>query len=609
MVSRTLLSSVHDHQIPQSVKNALKWAQAQSNQLNQPFLAKPLSFLATNVIKSYFEKGQVREAQILFDEMPTKDVVTWTAMISGYTSCNLHKRAWEVFREMITDSRGAVPNEYTFSSALKACKGMESHFCGLLVHGLVIKYPMRGCIYVENVLLDMYATCSSTMDEASMLFEEISNKNDVSWTTLIAGYTHKNDGYGALRVFRQMLMEEAKLNPFCTSIIVRACASIGSYGYGKQMHAAVVKYGFESNITVMNSILDMYCRCSFLSDAEECFHGMTEKNSITWNTLIAGYEKSDSHKSLIMYSRMESEGYSSNCFTFTSILAAVSNLAVLSFGEQIHGRIIQRGLGGDVEMDNALIDMYAKCGNIINSRKIFDQMPWKNLLSWTSMMIGYGSHGYGKEAVELFDEMVKSGTRPDYIVFMAVLSACSHAGLVEEGLRYFRSMIGDYNIKLEQGVYGCVVDLLGRAGKVEEAYELIKSMPFPADETVWGVFLGACKMHKHPNLGKLAVSRVLELKPSIVGTYVTLSNLYAADGNWGEFAAARKLMRRMGNKKETGRSWVELQNQMYCFVAGDKMGSHIEWVYQVLEELVQHMKDLGHGSDLDDFLHGFEEYS
>ncbi|CDP15232.1 unnamed protein product [Coffea canephora] len=607
MSARKRVSTIFNHQIPQTIRNSLHWLQTEATDLSQPFLPKPPSYLATNIIKSYFENGQIQEAQILFDEMPRKDVVAWTAMISGYNSCSFHKRAWSLFCAMMRDCRGVVPNEYTFSSTLKACKGMKSQLCGSLVHGLAIKYAMPGCIYVDNVLLDLYATCCGNMDAASMLFGEIGAKNAVSWTTLIAGYTHQDDGYGALQVFRQMLLAGEELNPYCISIAARACTSIGSYMHSKQIHAIVVKNGFESNTPVMNAIMDMYCRCGSLGEADVCFHVMTEKDLITWNTLIAGYEKSYPNKSLKIYSRMELEGISPNCFTFTSILAAVANLAVLSFGEQVHGLIVKRGLEGNLELDNALIDMYAKCGNIMDSRKTFDRMPSKNLVSWTSMMIGYGSHGYGKEAVDLFDEMVKSGIMPDRIVFMAVVGACSHAGLVEEGLRYFTSMVHDYNIKPEQETYGCVVDLLGRAGRVEEAYELIKSMPFLPDETVWAVFLGACKMHKRPELGKLAVSRVLELRPGIAGTYITLSNLCAADGNWREFAAARKLMRRLGNKKETGRSWVELQNEIYCFVAGDKVGSHMEWVYRVLEKLLQHMKDAGYFPELDYFLHDLED--
>lgn len=537
--------------------------------------------------------------------MPERDVVAWTVMIDGNTSCNFHRQAWTIFCEMLRDCTGVEPNEYTFSCAIKACKSMKSGFCGSLVHGLVLKFGMHRCIYVENALLDLYATCCETLKEACLLFQEIRTKSSVSWTTLITGYTHKGDASGALRVFKQMLSEEAEVNPYSISIAVKACASIGSHIYGKQVHATVIKNGFESNTPVMNSMLDMYCRSSSLTDADQCFKGMAEKDLITWNTLIAGYKNSHPNQSLNIYSQMESEGFNPNSFTFTSILAAMGNLAALSTGEQVHAGIITRGLVENLEVGNALIDMYAKCGNIVCSRRIFDEMYVKNLVSWTSMMIGYGSHGRGKDAVRLFNEMVKCGIVPDRIVFMAVLSACSHAGLVDEGLRHFKSM-ADYNIVPELEIYGCVVDLLGRAGRIEEAYEMIKTMPFSPDDSVWGAFLGACKKHMHRNLGKLAVNKVLEMQPD-TATYVSVANLYAADGKWGEFARTRKLMRRLGIKKETGKSWVELQNKTYCFVAGDKLGSHIEWVYQVLGTLFIHLKDAENFPDLVNFLHDFED--
>ncbi|KAI8027405.1 putative pentatricopeptide repeat-containing protein [Camellia lanceoleosa] len=588
---KKLLSTIPHHQIPPMVKNSLHWAHNCTTQHNPPpFQPKGPSILATNLIKSYFDKGLIKEARMLFDEMPGRDVVAWTAMIAGYASCNHHARSWVVFCEMMRKSK-ENPNAFTMSSALKACKGMNSLSCGGLVHGLAIKLGIVGCIYVDNVLLDMYAACCVTMDGAYLVFREIHEKNDVSWTTLIAGYTHRGDGYTGLQAFKKMLSEESEANAFSISIAVRACASIGSHTCGKQIHASVVKHGFESNIPVMNSILDMYCRCSCLCEANQCFHGMTERNLITWNTLIAGYEKSNSHESLYIFSRMECEGFSPNCFTLSSVMAACANLAVLSCGQQVHGLIVQRGLVGNLALANALLDMYAKCGNIVDSHKIFTEMSLRDLVSWTSMMLGYGSHGYGKEAVELFDEMVMSGIRPDRIVFMAVLSACSHAGLVNEGLSYFKSMIGDYNITPNQEIYGCVVDLLGRAGRVKEAYELIEGMPFKPDESVWGAFLGACKAHRLPNLGKLATKRVLDLGPNVTGTYVMLSNLYAAEGKWGEFAKMRKLMRGMGSKKEAGRSWVEVRNQVCSFVVGDKMGAHIEWVYGVLDMLILHMKE------------------
>lgn len=396
--------------------------------------------------------------------------------------------------------------------------------------------------------------------------------------------------------------EDAELNPFSFSIAVRACASIGFRTTGKQLHATSVKCGFEYNLPVTNSILDMYCRLGFVLEANQYFFEMTHKDLITWNTLIAGYERMDSSKCLHIFSRMQAEGFSPNCFTFTSVIAACANLAVLACGQQVHGGSVQRGLIQNLELANALIDMYAKCGSISDSHKIFVEMSYKSLVSWTSMMIGYGAHGYGKEAVQLFDEMVSSGVRPDQVVFVAVLSACSHAGLVDEGLRYFKSMVGDYNVTPDKEIYGCVIDLLGRAGRVEEAYDLIENMPFKPDESDWGALLGACKAHKLPHLGKLVAQRLLDLRPNTVETYLTLSNVYAAEGRWIEFARMRKLMRGIGNKKEAGRSWIEVRNQVYSFVVGDKMGSHTECVYAVLELLIQHIKDAGHVSDLDSLI-------
>ncbi|KAJ6397315.1 hypothetical protein OIU77_018345 [Salix suchowensis] len=508
---------------------------------------------------------------------------------------------------MVKDNN-VPPNAFTISSVLKACKGMNSVFSGGLVHGLAIKRRFaEGFIYVDNALMDMYATCGVTMRDACVVFHDIKEKNVVSWTTLIAGYTHRGNGSRAVQIFREMSLEGAELNPHSISIAVRACASVGSNILGRQIHTAVIKHGFESDLPVMNSILDMYCRCSYLSEAKEYFNEMSEKDLITWNTLIAGYERSDSIEPLFIFSQMESEGFSPNCFTFTSLIAVCANVAALHCGQQVHGGIFRRGLDGNRELANALIDMYAKCGNINDSQKIFSDMSCTNLVSWTSMMIGYGTHGYGKEAVALFDEMIRSGIRPDQVVFMAVLHACNHAGLVDQGLRYFNCMLDDYHIKPNQEIYGCVVGLLGRAGRVEEAYQLIRSMPFLADESVWGALLGACKAHNLSKVGKLAAKKALALKPNMVESYVMLSNIYAAEGKWGEAERMRKLMKRAGSKKEAGRSWIEVRNQVCSFVVGNKMGSHIEWVYEVLELPARHMKEAGYVPELDCFIHDQED--
>ncbi|KAF2307331.1 hypothetical protein GH714_026398 [Hevea brasiliensis] len=270
--------------------------------------------------------------------MPDRDVVAWTTMIAGYASCNEHAYAWGMFCNMVRSEMN--PDEFTVSSVLKACKGMKSLSCGVLVHGFAIKHGIQGFIYVDNALMDMYATCCASMRDACMVFRGIELKNPVSWTTLIAGYTHGGNGHHGLQVFRQMLLEEAESNPYSFSIAIRACASIGCQNYGKQIHTAVIKHGCESSLPVMNSIVDMYCRCGCLSEANQYFHEMTQKDLITWNTLIAGYEKSDSSESFFIFSQMESNGFRPDCITFTSVIAARANLAVLSCGQLIHGGII-----------------------------------------------------------------------------------------------------------------------------------------------------------------------------------------------------------------------------------------------------------------------------
>ncbi|KAK9136642.1 hypothetical protein Sjap_007236 [Stephania japonica] len=567
---------------------------------------KGSSILATSLIKSYCMNGLLREARQLFDEIPNRDVVAWTAMITGYRSCGRFGEAWALFCEMKKEGGVVEPNAFTMSSVLKACKGMKSNSCGAMVHGLVIKYGVNDSLYVEHTLMDMYATCSGSMDNAWLVFETIRVKNSVSWTTMIAGYTHRGDGYAAVRVLRRMLQQEGlELNDFTCSIAIRACASIGSYSMGRQIHGAAVKHGFESSTPVGNSLVDMYCRCSStsMSEAYRYFNQMLERDLITWNTMIAGFERSGSHESLHLFCEMGAEGLSPNCFTFTSAAAACGNLAVLNCGQQVHGGIIQRGFATNVALANSLIDMYAKCGSVSDSWRIFNEMPERDLISWTSMMNAHGTHGHGREAIQLFNEMVVSGIKPDQVVFMGVLSACSHAGLIEDGLRYFDSMTAEHHVKPNKEIYGCVVDLLGRAGRVAEAYEIIKTMPFAPDELVWGALLGACKAHNVSHLAGLAAKEIVHLRPNRAVPYVVLSNMYAADGRWGEFAKMRKLIKGICNKKEAGRSWIEVRNQVYSFVVGEKFGEDIELLYEWLEVLTLHIREAGYVSDSNSLIH------
>ncbi|XP_068663084.1 putative pentatricopeptide repeat-containing protein At1g56570 [Aristolochia californica] len=556
---------------------------------------KPAPFVASKLIKAYSEHGLLEEARRLLDEVPDRDVVTWTAMISGYTSNGLHDLAWAGFCEMRRE--GVGPNAYTISNVLKACKGMELHLHGTGVHGLAIKSGIDGSMYVENALVDLYATCSRSLDDACNIFERMEEKTPVSWTTMIAGYTRWGEGYEGIRAFQRMLQDGTELNPFNCSIAIKACASVESVFLGKQIHAAATTSGLDSNLIVANSLVDMYCRCMSLSEAKQYFDRMRNRDLVSWNTIISGFGRYSFHESLQLFSEMAVHDMKPNCFTFTSITASCGDLAVLHCGQQVHGGIIRRGFCSNLPLGNALIDMYAKCGSIVDSYGVFNEMDQRDLLSWTSMLIGYGNHGYGREAIDLFNDMLHLGFRPDQVALLSVLSACSHAGLVDEGMKYFKS-VGDYDISLNQDIYGCVVDLLGRGGRIKEAYELIQSMPFKPDESVWGALLGACKAHRVKELGILAANKIFDLRPKGAGTYIILSNIYAAEGKWDEFAKTRRMLRGMGSKKEAGRSWIEVRNQVYSFVVSERISSHMELVYGELERLLEHLRDAGYVPDL-----------
>ncbi|KAM0954535.1 putative tetratricopeptide-like helical domain superfamily [Dioscorea sansibarensis] len=567
-------------------------------------ISKVSTVTNTKLITEYCYQGLPAKARQVFDEMPERDLVTWTSMISGYVSNAHHSDALALFRDML--AAGVTPNAFTLSSVIKACKGIDLQTTGEMLHAQAVKNGVDRQEYVENSLLDMYAMCGHSVSEACAVFDRLTEKSVVSWTTMIAAYTHYGDGHAGIHLFRQMIQEGVGLNIFVCSIVIRACASIKSRILGKQMHAAIVKSGHDNVLPVRNSIVDMYCRCMSLLEAEQYFNEMPEKDLITWNTMIAGFEQAIPQAALRLLIEMGLNNVTPNCFTYTSIASACANMAVLNCGQQVHGTIIRGGFIGNLQMGNALVDMYAKCGSIADSHKVFNEMSWKDLISWTSLMNGYGIHGYGKEAVELFDEMIISGIEPDSVVFMGVVSACSHAGLVEEGLKYFNLMRTVYNVLADKEVYGCVVDLLGRAGRLTEAYELIQRMPFKPDESIWGALLGACKMHKNAKLGKLAAEKILDLKPKGAKTYVILSDIYGSCKQWDEFAEMKKLIKETGSKKEAGMSRIELRDEVCSFVVGDAINPYTISIYETLRVLSKHMNDSGVVSDFDALHRNFE---
>lgn len=386
------------------------------------------------------------------------------------------------------------------------------------------------------------------------------------------------------------MQDDIELSPFTCSITIHSCTSAANLCFGKQLHVLSIKNALRLNIAVTNSLIDMYCTCASILDARRLFDETPEKNLVTWNTIIAGSSRCDPLMSLQLFLDMDTEP---NFLTLTSITSACAGLAALRCGQQVHGSVIRRNYVGDLKISNALVDMYAKCGSISNAKKVFSMMSCKDILSWTSMISGYGMNGYAIEAIELFNSMLHAGIYPDHVVFMGLITACSHAGLVDEGWNLFRSMIFEYNMQPNKEIYGCVTNLLARAGRLREALDLIDTMPFAPDESVWGALLGACKMQKNVELAKLVGDKIIEINPDGAKTYILLANIYAADSKWGDYALTRRLLRGMASRKEIGISWVEVMNRMHSFSTADSSSPQVNLADEVLQILVHHMDDGG----------------
>jgi pentatricopeptide repeat protein len=396
-----------------------------------------------------------------------------------------------------------------------------------------------------------------------------------------------------------MVQVGVELSPFTCSIALHACVSIANLRIGQQLHLLSLKKALNANLAVANALIHMYCNCAHLLDARRIFDEIPEKNSVTWNTLIAGYSQCNPLMALQLFRDMNLQ---QNCFTLTSITSSCAGLAALRLGKQVHGAVLRRNYGEDLQLSNALVDMYSKCGSIADAKRMFNRMGCKDKLSWTAMICGYGMNGYANEAIQLFSSMIHAGVCPDHVVFLALISACSHAGLVDEGWNFFRSMTTEYKIQPKKEVYGCVINLLARAGRLREAFDLINRMPFAPDESIWGALLGACKMHKNVELGRLVARRIIEVNPDGAKTYILLANIYAAGNKWGEYAVTRRLLRGIGNRKEAGMSWIDVNDKMYSFNTADSSSCQVSLADEVLQILARHM----HGARAD-FSQDFSE--
>ncbi|KAF9607739.1 hypothetical protein IFM89_000086 [Coptis chinensis] len=433
----------------------------------------------------------------------------------------------------------------------------------------------------------MYSKCN-LVEKARQVFDESPEwkRPIVCYNALLSGYVLNSQFFDALLLFKEMCCDGVCFSDVTMVGVIPACVFPDYVKFGLCLHGLSVKCGFDMDSSVGNCLLTMYVRYGMLDLARRLFDAMHRKDLVSWNAMISGYAQNGLATNVLdLYNVMGSSGVEPDPVTFVSVLSCCAHLGAHSIGCEVEKRIASGGFGFNSHLRNALINMYARCGNLIRAQNLFDEMPEKNIISWTAIIAGYGMHGHGETAVKLFNEMLLTGIRPDGAAFVSVLSASSHAGLTNKGLEYFFGMEKHYGVKPGREHFACVVDLLGRAGRLEEARELIASMPMDADGAVWGALLGACKIHRNVKVAELAFEHVIQLEPTNVGYYVLLSNIYSEAENLEGVAKVRVMMRKKNLRKEPGCSYVEHRGKVHLFIVGDRAHPQTSEIYRMLNRL------------------------
>ncbi|KAJ7540626.1 hypothetical protein O6H91_10G023400 [Diphasiastrum complanatum] len=453
----------------------------------------------------------------------------------------------------------------------------------------------------------MYAKCGCTQD-ARELFNNMSDRDVVSWNAMIAGYAQNGLGKEALALYEQMKQEGVQPDNVTFVLLLKACASLEVLEQGKRLHSDIIKRGFQLDVIVGNTLVDMYAKCGCTEDARELFNNMTERDVVSWNAMIAGYAQNGLGKeALALYEQMKQEGVQPDNVTCVLLLKACACLAALEQGKQIHADIIKRGFQSDVIVGSTLVDMYAKCGCTEDARELFNNMSERNVVSWTAMIAGYAQNGLGKEALALFEQMQREGTKPNEVTYICVLSACAQSRLVDEGRYVFYSMCKNHGVTPTMEHYACMVDLLGRAGCLVDAELFINKMPIQPGSVVWMSLLGAARNHGNVEIGRRAFDRVMKLEPKNAAPYVLLSNIYAAAGRKDELVKIRNEMKDAGVKNMPGCSWIEVDNQVHAFVVGDATHPQSKEILAELDRLVGLMKEAGYIPELSFVLDDVED--
>ncbi|KAF8389128.1 hypothetical protein HHK36_025814 [Tetracentron sinense] len=591
-------------------------------------------FAASALLDFYAKCGLLGEACKLFDRIPQRSLVTWNSMISGYAQNGYWAQAleamelmrqsryevqvsswnsimagcvrygdgefaFETLRRMMASKFSVKPNAATFNTLLPVISSGTNLVQLKELHGFTMK--QKKIIDFDSV--DSDRLCSSIasgyashgcMVYASLLYNCVRSKNNQLWISMISGFVDCGKPKEAFLIFRdiasQCVPKVETLSKVPLTLLLPECSS--SSLTGLEIHAHAYRAGLESNTSVKNALIAMYARIGDIEASERVFFSITDKDIISWNTMISNYAHNhDFDQAFKLFHQMHFKGMKADEFTFSSVLSGCGEYGAFQHGMGIHGYIIRSGFSeGYVVVQNALADMYGKCGCVEEARKLFNEMTSRDNVSWNTIISSYGVNARPDEVFSLFNEMQEQGWNPNRVTFIALLSACSHVGLVDEALYCFQTMTSKYGIIPDVDHYACIVDNLARAGRLDEAYCLIRSMPIKPDDCVWSALLSGCWIHGNVLLAEVAARYLIEMKPQNSGYHVLLSNIYRDSSRWNDAVRVRAVMKDKGVKKFPGYSWIEVNGECHKFFTADKSHRQSLTIYYTLDGLTKQLK-------------------
>ncbi|MED6148726.1 hypothetical protein PIB30_055587 [Stylosanthes scabra] len=538
----------------------------------------------------YMKCHKVKMGWKLFDRLLDKNIVSWTTMIAGCMQDSFHQDAMNLFVEMAR--MDWKPDAFGCTSILTSCGSVQALEKGRQVHAYSIKANIDNDDFVKNGLIDMYAKCDSLTD-ARKVFDLLAVVNAVSYNAMIEGYSRQDKINEALDLFHEMRLSLLPPNLLTFVSLLGLSASLFQLKLSKQLHVLIIKYGVSLDNFAGSALIDVYSKCSCIVDARLVFEEIYDKDIVVWNALLSGYtQQSKNEEALKLYNDLQMSRLAPNEFCFVAVITAASNIASLQHGRRFHSQVIKMGLDDDPFLVNALVDMYSKCGGIEEAHKAFSSSNQRDISCWNSMISTYAHHGEAAKALEVFENMVKEGVKPNYVTFVGVLSACSHAGLHDLGFHHFESM-SQFGIERGMEHYACMVSLLGRAGKIYEAKDFIDKMPIKPSAVVWRSLLSACRVSCNVELGAYAADMAISCDPADSGSYTLLSNIFASKGMWLHARRVREKMDKSGVVKEPGCSWIEVNNEVHTFIARDTSRRDTTLISSMLDSVILQIKGFG----------------